>query len=153
MYNFYMEEALKEAKKAYEINEVPIGAVIVKDNIIIARGYNLRETKKDPTMHAEIIAIKEAAKFVGGWRLLGCTMYVTIEPCAMCAGALINSRIANLVIGAKDYKMGACGSIINIVEHEKMNHKINVTYGVMEEQCSAIIKEFFRKLRKKGNAT
>ena len=153
MYNYFMNEALKEAKKAYERGEVPIGAVIVKNDAVIARGYNLRESQKDPTLHAEIIAVKEAAKNLGGWRLLGCTMYVTIEPCAMCAGALINSRIENLVIGARDPKMGACGSIINIVDHEKMNHKINVTYGVMEEECSAIIKEFFRKLRKKGNAT
>lgn len=151
--NFYMKEALKEARKAYEKGEVPIGAVIVKDNEIIGRGHNLRETGKDPTLHAEIIAIREAAKNVGGWRLIGCSMYVTIEPCAMCAGALVNSRIDNLVIGSKDPKMGACGSIINLVEHEKMNHIINVTFGIMEEECSQIVKGFFKDLRnrKKSN--
>lgn len=145
----YMLEALKEAKKAYDLGEVPVGAVIVRNEEIIGRGYNLRETMKDPTLHAEIIAIKEAAKKLGGWRLIDSTLYVTIEPCSMCAGALVNSRIDNLVIGAKDPKMGACGSIINIVEHEKMNHKLNVTFGVLEDECSKIMKDFFKNLRAK----
>lgn len=145
----YMLEALKEAKKAYDLGEVPVGAVIVRNDEIIGRGHNLRETMKDPTLHAEIIAIKEAARKLGGWRLIDSTMYVTIEPCSMCAGALVNSRIDNLIIGAKDPKMGACGSIINIVEHEKMNHKLNVTYGVLENDCSQIMKDFFKSLRAK----
>lgn len=147
MNDYFMNEAIEEAKKAYNKGEVPIGAIIVKNNEIIGRGHNLRETEKDPTLHAEIIAIREAARKLGEWRLIGCTMYVTIEPCAMCAGALVNSRIDNLVIGAKDLKMGACGSIINIIEHEKMNHRVSVTFGTMEKECSAIIKDFFKKLR------
>lgn len=147
----YMEKALEEAKKAYDLLEVPIGAVIVKDGKIVGRGFNLKETKKDATLHAEIIAIKDACRNLGGWRLPGCTMYVTLEPCPMCAGALVNSRIERLVIGARDPKTGACGSIINIVEMEGLNHQIDVKFGVLEEECSNLLKKFFIELRQKNN--
>ena len=121
----FMKEALKEAKKAYEKLEVPVGAVIVKDGKIIARGHNLKETKKDTTRHAEIIAIEKASKKLGAWRLLDCEMYVTLEPCSMCAGAMINSRIKKLYIGAIDEKTGAVGSVLNLLEDYKFNHNID----------------------------
>ncbi len=144
-----MKMALNEAYKAYDIDEVPIGAVIVKENKIIGSGFNIRESSKDPTTHAEMIAIREASKNIGGWRLIGCTLYVTIEPCPMCAGAIINSRIDRVVVGAKDPKMGSCGSIIDITQNEKFNHQAQVQWGVLEEECSSIMTDFFRKLRKK----
>ena len=146
---YYMLEALKEAKKAYDIEEIPIGSVILKDGVIIGRGYNQKETKKDATLHAEIIAIKEACENLGGWRLIDCTMYVTLETCSMCAGALINARVDRLVIGAKDKKTGACGSIMDIVNDDRLNHQIDTNFGVLEEECSSIIKDFFRMLRSK----
>ena len=149
MDKYFMKMALNEAYRAYEIDEVPIGAIIVKDNKIIGRGHNLREISKDPTTHGEIIAIKEASKSLGGWRLIDCTMYVTIEPCPMCAGAILNSRIDRLVIGAMDPKMGACGSVIDIMDNPKFNHRVNVTRGVLEEECSYVMKKFFKKLRKR----
>ena len=145
--DFFMKEALKEAMKAYELEEIPIGAVIVKDGEIIARGYNRKETDKDATLHGEMIAIREACNKLGAWRLLGCTMYVTLEPCSMCAGAIVNSRIENLVIATKDYRTGACGSVMNIVQNENLNHRVNVEFGVMEQEASNLIKEFFIKLR------
>ncbi len=147
MDEFFMKEALKEAYKAYEINEVPIGAVIVRNGEIVGRGYNQKETLKDATLHAEISAIKNACSNLGGWRLPGCTMYVTLEPCSMCAGALVNARVERLVIGAEDLKTGACGSVMNIVQMDQLNHKINVKFGVLEEDCSGILKLFFEKLR------
>lgn len=147
MDEFFMQEALKEASKAYEINEVPIGAVIVKNGEIVGRGHNQKETFKDATLHAEINAIKDACKNLGGWRLPGCTMYVTLEPCSMCAGALVNSRIERLVIGTMDLKTGACGSVLNIVQMEKLNHQIDVDFGVLEGDCSNILKKFFAELR------
>ncbi len=149
-----MKEALKEAHKAYETDEVPIGAVIVRNGEIVGRGYNQKETLKDATLHAEMSAIKDACKNLGGWRLPGCTMYVTLEPCSMCAGALVNARIEKLIIGAPDYKTGACGSVINIVQDEKFNHQIDVRFGVLQEDCSNLLKEFFMKLRnnKKGES-
>lgn len=151
MDELFMKEALKEAYKAYEINEVPIGAVIVRNGEIVGRGYNQKETLKDATLHAEISAIKDACKNLGGWRLPGCTMYVTLEPCAMCAGALVNARVEKLVVGTKDLKTGACGSVLNIVQMEKLNHQIDVQFGVLEEECAAIIKDFFSELRKQKN--
>lgn len=147
MDELFMKEALKEAYKAYEINEVPIGAVIVRNGEIVGRGYNQKETQKDATLHAEISAIKDACNNLGGWRLPGCIMYVTLEPCSMCAGALVNARIEKLVIGAKDLKTGACGSVLNIVQMEKLNHQIDVQFGVLVEDCSQILKTFFAKLR------
>ncbi|RKD26928.1 tRNA(adenine34) deaminase [Caminicella sporogenes DSM 14501] len=149
MKEYFMKEALIEAKKAFEIGEVPIGAVIVRKNEIIARGYNLRETLKDPTAHAEIIAIKKAAQVLSSWRLTDCELYVTIEPCAMCAGAIVLSRLNKLVIGAMDPKGGAAGSLYNIVNDERLNHRAEVIYGILESECSEIMKKFFRRLRGK----
>lgn len=149
MNEFFMQEALKEAAKAMELKEVPIGAVVVKDGEIIARGYNLRETSKDPTAHAEIIAIREAARVLGGWRLHGCDLYVTIEPCPMCAGAILMARIDRLIVGAMDPKAGAAGSLLNIPEDERFNHQTEVVSGVLEEACSEMMKSFFRELRKR----
>ena len=147
MDKYFMEIALKQAKEAREILEVPIGAVIVKDGKIIAKGYNKRETLKNPLAHAEILAIEQASRALDSWRLLDCTMYVTIEPCAMCAGAIVNSRIKRVVIGAMDPKMGACGSVVDLVRHEKFNHSVELEVGVLEEKCSGIMKEFFKELR------
>lgn len=143
----YMKEALKEAKKAYAIDEVPIGAVIVKDDVIIGRGYNMKEHTHDPTDHAEIIAIKEASKNLGTWRLTDCDMYVTIEPCVMCAGAIYQSRINNLIIGAPDPKGGAVVSLYNIPFDQRLNHNLNVVIGTYKNECSMIMKDFFKKLR------
>lgn len=140
-------EALAEAEKAYAQGEVPIGAVVEKDGIIVGRGYNLTETLKDPTAHAEMLAIRQAAKTVGGWRLLNCNLYVTCEPCAMCAGAIVWSRISKLYIGAMDPKGGACGSVFNIVQEEKLNHFVEIETGIMEKECSDIMKAFFKELR------
>ena len=147
----FMKEALKEAKKACEKLEVPVGAVIVKDGKIIARGHNLKETKKDTTRHAEIIAIEKASKKLGAWRLLDCEMYVTLEPCSMCAGAMINSRIKKLYIGALDEKTGAVGSVLNLLEDYKFNHNIEVEKGILKEDCEKILKDFFKDLRKIKN--
>ena len=144
----YMKEALKEAKKAYEKLEVPVGAVIVKDNKIIARAHNLKETKKDTTNHAEILAIQKASKKLEAWRLNDCEMYVTLEPCSMCAGAIINSRIKKIYIGALDNKTGAAGSVLNLFDDYTFNHKVEVEKGIMVEQCETILKDFFKMLRK-----
>lgn len=142
-----MREALEEAKKAYSIYEVPVGAIIVYNGQIIGRGYNKRESLKDPTAHAEIQAIKEASKFLDAWRLLDCTMYVTLEPCAMCAGAIVNSRIDRLVIGTRDPKRGCCGTVEDLTNHPKFNHRLEVEFGVLEEECSSILSNFFKELR------
>ena len=129
----FMKEALKEAQKAYEKLEVPVGAVIVKDGKIIAKAHNLKETKTDTTKHAEILAIQKASKKLESWRLLDCEMYITLEPCSMCAGAIINSRIKKIYIGALDEKTGAAGSVLNLFEDYKFNHKVEVEKGVMQE--------------------
>ena len=144
----FMKEALKEAKKAYDKLEVPVGAIIVKDDKIIARAHNLKETKLDTTKHAEILAIQKASKKVGAWRLCDCEMYVTLEPCSMCAGALINSRIKKVYIGARDEKTGACGSVLNLLEDYEFNHKVEIEYNVLEDECSKILTQFFKELRK-----
>ena len=146
-----MEEALKEAKKAAAMGEIPIGAVIVKDGEIIGRGHNETETGCDPTAHAEIVAIRQAAKRLGGWKLPGCSMYVTIEPCSMCAGAIVWSRIEKLYIGSMDPKAGACGSVFNIPQEKKLNHFVEIETGVMQAECSGIIRDFFKQLRKNIN--
>jgi tRNA(adenine34) deaminase len=151
MDKYFMKEALYEASRAYDLKEIPIGAVIVKNGKIVGRGHNLKETLKDATLHAEVLAIKDACRNLGGWRLPGCTMYVTLEPCAMCAGALVNARVERLVIGAKDYKTGACGSVLNIVQMENLNHQIVVEFGILEDECSNILKSFFTELRKVKN--
>lgn len=144
----FMKEALKEAKKAYEKLEIPVGCVIVKDGKIIARGHNLKETKKDTTEHAEIIAIKKASKKLDSWRLLDCEMYVTLEPCSMCAGAIINSRIKKIYIGTMDEKTGAAGSVLNLFKDYTFNHNVEVETGIMKEDCEKILKDFFKELRK-----
>ena len=144
-----MKEALKEAKKAYDKLEVPVGCVIVKDGKIISRAHNLKETKKDTTKHAEIIAIQKASKKIDAWRLLDCDMYVTLEPCSMCAGAIINSRIRNLYIGTMDKKTGAAGSVLNLFEDFTFNHKVIVETGILQTQCEKILKDFFKELRKR----
>ena len=144
----YMQEALKEAQKAFAEEEVPVGAVIVHQGQIIARGHNQVERLKDPTAHAEMIAITSAANYLGTKWLNEASLYVTIEPCSMCAGALVLARIKNLYFGANDPKTGACGSIINIVNHKKLNHRIKVTKGILESECSSLLKDFFKKKRK-----
>lgn len=146
--NKFMKQALKEAKKAYEKLEVPVGAVIVKDGKIIARAHNLKETKTDTTKHAEILAIQKASKKLESWRLLDCEMYITLEPCSMCAGAIINSCIKKIYIGALDEKTGAAGSVLNLFEDYKFNHKVEVEKGVMQKECENILKDFFKMLRK-----
>lgn len=145
---FFMQRAIELAKKAAEIGEVPIGAVIVKNGEIIAEAYNLRETQKLATAHAELDAITAACKKLGGWRLFGCTLYVTLEPCAMCAGAIVNARIDRVVYGASDIRFGACGSLFNINSYP-LNHAFLVTSGVCEEECKRMLSEFFEALRKK----
>ena len=142
-----MLEALKEAQKARDLGEVPIGAVIVRDGCIIGRGHNLTESAKDPTAHAEMQAIRQAAAALGGWRLSGCEMYVTAEPCAMCAGAIVWARLARLYIGTMDPKAGACGSVFNIPQEERLNHQVEIHTGLMEDECARILKDFFRALR------
>lgn len=148
MENKYMVEALKEAKKAESKLEVPVGCVIIKDGKIIARAHNQKETKYDTTRHAEILAIQKASKKLKAWRLLDCEMYVTLEPCSMCAGAIINARIKKIYIGALDKKTGAAGSVLNLFEDYPFNHKVKVEKGIMKEECENILKEFFKKLRK-----
>ena len=143
----FMKEALKEAKKAELIDEVPIGCVIVKDDKIIARGHNVRETKKTPLGHAEIIAIDKASKKLGVWRLQDCDIYITLEPCIMCSGAIIQSRIRHIYYGAKDPKGGAIESSINVLETKNINHHPEVTSGILEEECSNIISEYFKRKR------
>ena len=144
----YMKEALKEAKKAYKKLEIPVGAIIVKNGEIIARAHNIKEEKKDTTKHAEIIAIQKASKKLASWRLTDCEMYVTLEPCAMCAGALIQSRIKKVYIGAMDDKTGACGSVLNLLEDYKFNHIVEVEKYICKEECEKILKDFFKDLRK-----
>lgn len=145
----FMKEAIKQAKKAEDINETPIGAVIVHKGKIIARGYNKREIKKNCLCHAEIIAINKASKKLGGWRLPECDIYVTLEPCPMCAGAIISSRIDNLYFGAYDKKSGCAGSVKDLFQKNLFNHNVNVVGGFMENECAEILKNFFKKLRQK----
>ena len=145
----FMKEAIKQAKKAYDKEEIPVGAVIVKDGKIIARGYNKKEEKKDTTQHAEIIAIQKASRKIGAWRLQDCEMYVTLEPCAMCTGALIQARLKRVYIGTMDPKTGACGSVLNLLEDYKFNHKVEVETNIMQKECEKILKDFFKHLRSK----
>ena len=144
-----MKAALAEAKKAYAKGEIPIGAVVVYQNKIIARGHNLREKKQSVLEHAELVAIKKANQKVGSWRLEECDLYVTLEPCPMCAGAIIQSRIKNLYFGAYDLKTGAAGSVLSLFNY-RFNHLVNVVGGIMQDDCSSIIKDFFKELRKKS---
>lgn len=149
----YMREALKQARRAYRLGETPIGCVIVYDGQIIARGYNRRNTEKSPLAHAELIAIRRAAKKLGDWRLEGCTLYVTLEPCPMCAGAIVQARVTNCVIGAMNPKAGCAGSIMDLLEEPRFNHQVHVTKGVLEEESSRLMKNFFRDLRRRKKET
>ena len=144
----FMKEALKEAKKAFDKLEVPVGAIIVKDGKIISRAHNLKETKLDTTNHAEILAIQKASKKLETWRLNDCEMYVTLEPCSMCAGALINCRIKKVYIGTSDEKTGAVGSVFNLFNDYTFNHKVEYEKGILKDECEEILKQFFKNLRK-----
>ena len=148
----FMKEAIRQAKKARALEEVPIGCVIVYEGKIIARGYNRRNTDKNTLSHAELNAIRKASKKLGDWRLEGCTMYVTLEPCQMCAGALVQSRIDEVVIGSMNPKAGCAGSVLNLLEVEGFNHQVKTTRGVLQEECSTMLSDFFRELRERNNA-
>ena len=143
----FMKEALKEAKKAELINEVPVGAVIVKDGKVISRAYNKKETTNSAINHAEIIAIQKANKKLNSWRLLDCEMYVTLEPCSMCAGAILQSRIKKVYIGTMDQKTGSCGSVFNLFDDYKFNHKVDIESGICKDECEKILQDFFKNLR------
>ena len=143
----YMKEAIRQAKKAYALMEVPIGCVIVYEGKIIARGYNRRNTDKNTLSHAEMNAIRKASRKLGDWRLEGCTMYITLEPCQMCAGAIVQARVSRVVIGSMNPKAGCAGSVLNLLEMEQFNHQVEVTRGVLEQECSEMLSGFFRELR------
>lgn len=143
----YMRAAMREAKKAMAINEVPVGAVIVKDGKIIARAHNVKEQKKNSIYHAEIVALQKACKVIGDWRLNDCDIFVTLEPCPMCAGALINARIGNIFFGAYDDRAGCCGTLYDLPGDTRFNHRPNVEGGIMQEECAEILKEYFRQKR------
>ena len=145
----YMKEAIKQAKKAYALDEVPIGCVIVQDDKIIARGYNRRNTDKNTLAHAEITAIKIASKKTGDWRLEDCTLYVTLEPCQMCAGAIVQSRMKRVVIASMNPKAGCAGSVINLLQMSQFNHQVELEKGVLGEECSQMLSNFFKELRKR----
>ena len=143
----YMKEAIRQAHKAWKLQEVPIGCVIVKEDRIIARGYNRRNTDRNTLAHAELQAIRKASRAVGDWRLEDCTMYITLEPCQMCAGAIVQARIPRVVIGSRNPKAGCAGSILNLLDVPEFNHQVELTEGILEEECSAMLTDFFRKLR------
>ncbi|MDX8363397.1 tRNA adenosine(34) deaminase TadA [Cytobacillus sp. IB215316] len=147
---YYMRLALNEAKKAEQINEVPIGAVIVKDNEVIASAFNLREREQRSLAHAELLAIDEACKSIGSWRLENTTLYVTLEPCPMCAGAIVLSRIQRVVYGAKDPKGGCAGTIMNLLDEKRFNHQVEVESGILEKECGSILTTFFNNIRKRN---
>ncbi len=142
-----MRTALAEAGAAAALGEVPVGAVVVREGEVVGRGHNRREIDQDPLAHAELLAIREAARRLGSWRLVGCTMYVTLEPCAMCAGALVNSRVERLVFGARDPKAGYCGSLGDLVRDPRLNHRLEVVGGVLAEECGRLLSSFFEELR------
>lgn len=148
----FMKQAVKQAKKAYAKLETPIGCVIVHEDKIIARGYNKRNMKKNTLAHAEILAINKASKVLGDWRLEDCTMYVTLEPCPMCAGAIVQARIPRVVIGSMNPKAGCAGSVLNLLQQDGLNHQVEITKGVLAEECSGLMTSFFRELRKKKKA-
>ncbi len=145
----YMKEAIKQAKKAYKIGEVPIGCVIVYQDKIIGRGYNRRTIDKNTIAHAEMMAIKKASRKMDDWRLEECTMYVTLEPCQMCSGAIVQSRMKKVVIGCMNPKAGCAGSILNLLQMEEFNHQVELEIGVLQEECSGLMKQFFKELREK----
>ena len=145
----YMKEAIRQAHKAWKLGEVPIGCVIVRDGKIIARGYNRRNTDKNTLAHAELQAIRKASRAAGDWRLEDCTIYVTLEPCQMCAGAIVQARIPRLVIGSRNPKAGCAGSVLNLLQVPAFNHQVEITEGVLGEECSLMLTDFFRDLREK----
>lgn len=149
MHEEFMKIALLEAKKAFDKEEIPVGAIIVQNGKIIAKAHNLKETKNDTTNHAEILAIQKASKKLKKWRLTDCEMYVTLEPCSMCAGALINCRLKKLYIGTMDPKTGACGSVLNLLQDYKFNHIVECETGILKDECEKILKDFFKFLRKR----
>ncbi len=149
----WMRLALEEAQAAEALGEVPVGAVIVKGGEVVARGHNLTHTLQDPTTHAEMVAIRRAAEATGHWRLLECTLYVTLEPCTMCSGAIVLARIPRLVYGAPDPKAGMCGSLENLVQDRRLNHRVELVPGVLAEECGEVLRAFFRSRRRKGPAT
>lgn len=149
----FMQQALEAASIALENGDVPIGAIIIHENTIIAKGYNQREQLQDPTAHAEIIALTVAAAHLQTWRLSGCTMYVTLEPCPMCAGALVLARLDRLVFGCEDLKTGACGSLYNIIRDERLNHKVKITSGILHQKCSKLLQNFFQMRRNENTKT
>ncbi|MCI8586728.1 MAG: tRNA adenosine(34) deaminase TadA [Lachnospiraceae bacterium] len=145
----YMKEPIRQARKAWKLAEVPIGCVIVREDQIIARGYNRRNTDKNTLAHAELLAIRRASKAVGDWRLEDCTMYITLEPCQMCAGAIVQARMKRVVIGSRNSKAGCAGSVLNLLNMPEFNHQVELTEGVLEEACSAMLTDFFRELRER----
>ena len=146
----YMKQALVQAQKAYDIEEIPVGAVIVKNGQVIARAYNKKETNNNPIAHAEILALEKATKKLNRWRLDDCDLYVTLEPCPMCAGAIIQARIKNLYIGTNDPKTGACGSVLDLLSDYKFNHKVHVENSILQPECEKILKDFFKQIRNKS---
>ena len=149
---YFMERALAEARKAEDSGDVPVGAVVVREGTIIARAHNQRELLSDPTAHAEIVALTQAASVLGTWRLNDCHLYVTKEPCPMCAGALVNARVERVVLGARDAKGGACGSVLDITNHPRLNHHVRVDDGILDEACASILTEFFAQKRRGARA-
>jgi tRNA(adenine34) deaminase len=148
--HLFMRQALSQAHNAWVLGEVPVGALVVKDGQVIATGFNQPIGSQDPTAHAEIMALRAAASMLGNYRLPGCELYVTLEPCVMCVGAILHARIARVIFGAPDPKTGACGSVVNLFEHDKLNHHAEIVGGVMADECSALLKDFFAKRRNEG---
>lgn len=151
VHEYWMKEAIAEARKAEALGEVPIGAVVVRDGKIIGRGYNLRETTMDSTAHAEMVAIREASALLGSWRLLDCHLYVTLEPCPMCAGAMVQSRVPLTVFGTPDPKAGCAGTLMNLLEEPRFNHRTEIIQGILQQECAELLTTFFRQLRKKSS--
>jgi tRNA(adenine34) deaminase len=151
-HEYWMQEAIQAAKEAEAINEVPIGAVVVYNEQLIGRGYNTRETTLDPTAHAEMIAIRQASLALGAWRLLDCSLYVTLEPCPMCAGAIVQARIPKVIFGTPDPKAGCAGTLMNLLQEQRFNHQVEVIENVLQLECSELLSDFFRKLRKQSKA-
>ncbi|WDF53310.1 tRNA adenosine(34) deaminase TadA [Paenibacillus sp. KACC 21273] len=147
VHEYWMREAIAEAHKAEQLGEVPIGAIVVKDNVIVGRGYNLRETSFDATAHAEIIAIRQASETLGAWRLLDCTLYVTLEPCPMCAGAIVQSRVPTVVYGTVDPKAGCAGTLMNLLQEPRFNHRTEIITDILQPECALLLTDFFKQLR------
>ena len=147
MKEYFMNLAIEEAKSAYDLKEIPVGAIVVYENKVIGRGHNLKESLRDPLAHGEILAIREAANYLKSWRLEECSIYVTLEPCMMCSGAIINSRIKNLYIGSRDFKRGCCGTVEDFINADWQNHKVNIEFGILEEETNKVLTDFFKEMR------